>query len=180
MFLRLTHRLSAASLLALSLVCAARAGVRETRTLRVDADHPSAVGPIEIPAGERIARAEAISVECAEDGARAPAGVTVRVGYQGFERGRHLAWLELPDGCGLAVEHARHAARHAARLQVLLELEPSTAGPVAREREVPEWEDGSGSPRAGAATARTSGNPAGTFDTRAGARRAESFGGTPL
>ena len=169
MQLRMTRLLTAASILALALSSAARASVTVTRTLRLDPDHLPAAGPFEIPAGERIARVEAISLECSEDGARAPSGISVRVGYQGFERGRHVAWLELPDGCGLPVEHARHAMQ----LRVLLDLEPSPTRPASRERMVPDWEDGDGPPRARAAGSSTPADAAGTFDMEADAGRTE-------
>src|SRR5712671_7381133 len=126
MLLSVNRRLCASFILALALVGTARADVTMTRTLQVDPARLPGAGPIELPAGERLVGVEAISVECAQDGARTPAGTKVRVGYQGFERGRHLAWLELPDGSGLTVEHAGHVVQ----LRVLLHLEPSPAGPV--------------------------------------------------
>ena len=148
---RVLRLLVTSSVLALALSStAARAADTVTRTLRVDPDRAPGVGPVEIPVDQRIARAEVIAIECAADGARAPAGTIVRVGYQGFQRGRHVAWLELPDGCGMPVEHARHALQ----LQVVLSLEPCGAVPVPRERVVPDWEDGGGPPRARAAEAR--------------------------
>ncbi|HEY6195601.1 MAG TPA: C25 family cysteine peptidase [Candidatus Eisenbacteria bacterium] len=124
----------------------ARAVVTVTRTLQVDPDRLPAAGPLDLPDGQRITRVEVVSLECAEDGARAPAGITVRIGYQGFQRGRHLAWLELPDGCGLPAGHARHAME----LRVRLDLEPSTSAPLPRERVVPDWEDAGGPPPASA------------------------------
>jgi hypothetical protein len=139
-----------------ALVSTARADSALTRTVLVDPDRLPAVGPVELPVGEKLVRLEVISLECAEDGARAPAGIAVRVGYQGFERGRHLAWLELLDGCGLPVEHARHAAR----LRVVLHLEPSPTIPLPRERVVPEWEEAGGPPRANAVDSRRWANPA--------------------
>jgi hypothetical protein len=144
---RLRPHLCAAFLVAVALVGTARADVTLTRTIAVDPDRLPAVGPVELPIGERIVRLEVVSIECVEDGARAPAGTAVRVGYQGFERGRHLAWLELPDGSGLPIEHARHPAR----LRVVLHLEPSSTTPLPRERVVPEWEEAGGPPRAIAA-----------------------------
>src|SRR5262249_39667475 len=122
MLRRVVRHFGTTLLLALSLASTARAGVSVTRTLRVDADRLPAAGPFEIPAGDRITRAEVISLAPAEDGTRAPAGIAVRVGYQGFERGRHMAWLELPDGAALPAAHAGHALR----MQVRLDLEPST------------------------------------------------------
>src|SRR5262245_15905434 len=141
MLRRVTWRLVAACALALSLVGSARAGVSVTRTLQVDPEHLPAVGPIEVPDGERILRAEVISLECAVDGVRAPAGTRVRMRHQGFLRGQGLAWLELPDGSGLPAGHEQHAAR----MQVRLELEHTGTIPVPRERVVPEWEESSGS-----------------------------------
>src|SRR5258706_2574727 len=146
MLLRLIRPRIVPSILALALVSTARAGVTVSRTLQVDPDRLPAAGPLELPAGERIARVQVISLECAEDGARAPAGVTVRVGYQGFQRGRHLAWLELPDGCGLPPEHSRHAMQ----LRVRLDLEPSTRCSLPRERVVPDWDEAGGPPRGSA------------------------------
>jgi hypothetical protein len=151
---RVNRHLCTCLILGLALVSTARAGVTLTRTLKIDPDHLPAAGPLEIPPDERLAGAEVLSLICAEDGARAPAGVRVGVGYQGFERGRHLAWLGLPDGCGLPVEHARHAVQ----LQVLLHLEPSPASPILRERMVPDWEDAGGPPRATTAELRASAN----------------------
>src|ERR1043166_9244949 len=89
------------ALLVLAFVSTARAGVIVTRSLKVDPDRLPAVGPLDIPDGQRIARVEVVSLECANDGARAPADLVVRIGYVGFQRGRHLAWLELPNGSGL-------------------------------------------------------------------------------
>jgi hypothetical protein len=133
---RATRRLGTACVLTLSLVSIARAGVSVTRTVQVEPEHSPVAGPIEVPSGERIARAEVISLECAVDGVRAPAGTRVRIGYRGFERGKSLAWLELPDGSRLPAEHNQHAVR----LQVRLELEHTGTIPVARERVVPDWE----------------------------------------
>src|SRR5512134_3522074 len=116
MLLRVIRHPIAAALLCLAIASSARAGVPVTHTLQLDPDQPPTIGPIEIPSGERIARVQVVSLECAEDGVRAPADVAVRVAYQGFERGRHVAWLALPDGRGLSVDHARHAVR----VQVLL------------------------------------------------------------
>src|SRR6185436_3756266 len=116
MLLRLTRHLVAVSLLALVLVSLARAGVTVDRTLRIEPDRLPSAGPIEIPLGERVARVTVVSIECAEDGARAPVGATIRLGYQGFERGRASAWLELPSGSGLPVEHAQHALKLRVRL----------------------------------------------------------------
>src|SRR5215510_657314 len=154
---RVTRHLSAAPILALLLVAPAHAGVSITRTLRIDPDRLPAAGPIELPAGERISRVEGYSLECAEDGARAIAGVSVRVGYDGFERGRHLAWLELPDGCGLPPEHALHPVL----LRVTLELEPSRTESVPRERVVPDWEAGPGAAPMPATESRIAHDPAG-------------------
>jgi peptidase C25-like protein/VCBS repeat protein/flagellar hook capping protein FlgD len=173
MLLSVNRHLWLPCILALALVSTARAGVTLTRTVRVDPDHLPATEPFEIPAGERLAGVDAISLECAEDGARAVAGVSVRVGYQGFERGRHLAWLELPDGCGLPLEHARHAMQ----LRVLLHLEPSAAGPVPRERVVPEWEPRGGPPRARAAESRM---PANAADGSGAQADAGPIGSPPL
>jgi hypothetical protein len=141
---RSTPPLGIACVLALSFVCAAHAGVSVTRTLQANPEQLPGVGPIEVPSGQRIVRAEVISLECAVDGVRAPAGTRVRIGYQGFERGKSLAWLELPDGCGLPAGHEQHAVR----LQVRLELEHSGAIPAPRDRVVPDWEQSSGSLRA--------------------------------
>src|SRR5688572_17513924 len=102
MLLRVIRHLVVASVIALALVSIARAGVTLDRTLRVEPDRLPAAGPIELPAGKRAARVSVVSLECAEHGARAPAGVAVQLGYQGFERGRAIAWLELPAGSGLS------------------------------------------------------------------------------
>ncbi len=155
MRLRVGRHLIAASLLALALVSTARAGTSVTRTLQLDPDRLPVTGGVESPAGQRVARVEPIALECAVDGARAPAGVTVRVGYQGFERGRNVAWLEMPEGRGLPAGHEQHPAR----LTVRLEFEPSALRPVARERVVPEWED-SGRPTRTIAAGSRSGAPA--------------------
>jgi peptidase C25-like protein/VCBS repeat protein len=139
---RLGCLLIPASLLAWALVGPAWAGPSMTRTLEVAAESGPATVQMEIPPELEVARAQAIALECAVDGARASASVMVRVGYQGFQRGRHLAWLELPEGRGLPAGHDAHAAR----LTVQLELEPSAARPVARERAVSEWWEGGGRP----------------------------------
>jgi len=122
------------------------AGVTVTRTVRLDPRRAPATAPFELPVDQRIGAVEMVSAECTADGARVPAGAAIRVGYQGFERGRHVAWLELPNGCGLPADHAGHAVN----LRVRLTLEPATVAPVPRERVVPEWEDVSvlGGPRA--------------------------------
>src|ERR1043166_4429674 len=146
MLLRVIRLPGFAALLLLALGRPARAVVTVTRTLQVDPGRLPAAGPLDLPDGQRITRVEVVSLECAEDGARAPAGITVRIGYQGFQRGRHLAWLELPDGCGVPAGHARHAME----LRVRLDLEPSTSAPLPRERVVPDWEDAGGPPRASA------------------------------
>src|SRR6266516_1434249 len=107
MLLRMDRHRWAPFIVLLALASTARAGVTVTRTLLVDPDRLPATGPIEIPAGERLAGVEAVSLECTQDGAHVAGGLRVRVGYQGFERGRHVAWLELPDGTGLPIEHAQ-------------------------------------------------------------------------
>jgi len=140
MLLRLTRHLVAASVSALALVSIAGAGITVDRTLRVEADRLPAAGPLELPAGSRVAKVSLVSIQCAEDGARAASSVPVQLGYQGFERGRAIAWLELPAGSGLPAEHAQHALQ----LRVRLELETSTALPLARERVVPDWERSGG------------------------------------
>src|SRR5262245_16121293 len=126
----------AACLLAGALAAPAHAGTPATRTLDVAAGGASRTARMEIPVDQVVARATAVELVCAVDGARAQAPVAARLSYQGFERGRHLAWLELPDGTGLPPGHEGHAAR----LTVRIELEPSSTRPVARERVVPEWE----------------------------------------
>ena len=156
--------LAAASFMALAHSGTARASVTVTRTVQVDPERLPATGPLEIPAEQSIARVEILSIECAVDGARAPAGAAVRVGYHGFERGRHLAWLELPNGCGLPAHHSQHAVR----LSVLLQLEPASDTPVPRERVVAEWEDRNGSPVASSEASRAA--------TRAGLPQTDATG----
>src|SRR5262245_29905021 len=130
--------------LAAALAGPARAGQLVTRTLDVDSRGPSPTARIEIPVDQVLAGATAIDLVCAVDGARASAPGALRVSYQGFERGRRLAWLELPDGTGLPAGHEGHAARLTARVA----LEPSLARPVPRERVIPEWEESGGRLRA--------------------------------
>lgn len=154
----LPRPLGIACILALSFACAAHAGVRVTRTLPLDPGNPSSAGPIEVPAGQRLARVEVIALECAVDGVRAPASTQVRLGYQGFERGKRLAWLDLPNGTGLPPGHEQHAVQ----LQVRLEFDRSDAIPVARERVVPDWELSSGSLRARTASPFAPANPSST------------------
>ena len=144
------RHLGAACVLALSLVSVARADASVTRTLELDPKQLPSLRPIELPTGQRLARVEVIWLECAVDGARVPAGTHVRVGYQGFERGRGRAWLELPDGFALPAGHEQHAAR----LQVQLGFERTGATPIPRERVVPEWEESSGPLRAREAISR--------------------------
>ena len=135
---RWLRRLATTSALALALANTVHAGVTVTRVVQIQPERPNVTGTIELPVDMRIARAELVSLECAVDGARAPVSTALRVGYQGFERGRHVAWLELPDGPGLAAGHATHALT----LRVRLDLERSDARPLARERVVAEWENG--------------------------------------
>src|SRR5438045_5906322 len=129
MLLRWLRRLAMTPTLALALVSTARAGITLTRVLQIDPEHPTTTEPIELPADQRIARVELVSLECAVDGARAPAGIAIRVGYQGFERGRHVAWLELPDGCGLSSEHTGHAV--SVRVRMALETADARSAPRA-------------------------------------------------
>lgn len=136
MHLRLGSRLLLASLLALAMAGPAHAGSSMSRTLEIGPASGAAL--LEIPVDQRITGTRAASIECAVDGARA--AVTVRVGYQGFERGRHLAWLALPEGRGLPAGHEAHAAR----LSVELDLMSSAARPVVRERIEPESGEGGG------------------------------------
>ncbi len=136
------HLLIPASLLAWALVGPAHAGPSLTRTFEIGPGPQSATVQLEIPVDQVVAGARVIAIECAVDGARATQGVTARVGYQGFERGRHVAFLDLPEGRGLPPGHEGHAAR----LTVQLELEASAARPVARERAVPEFWEGGGRP----------------------------------
>src|SRR5689334_2627999 len=70
---------------------------------------------IEIPADRVVKGAEVLSLTCAEDGAQATA-VSVKPGYQGFERGHHFAWLVLPEHRGLPAGHEGHALRLTVRL----------------------------------------------------------------
>src|ERR1051326_109335 len=133
MLLRVIRLPGLAALLLLALVSPARAVVTVTRTLQVDPDRLPAAGPLDLPDGQRITRVEVVSLECAEDGARAPAGITVRIGYQGFQRGRHLAWLQIPDGCGLPAGHARHAME----LRGGVRLQPTPTAPPPPQRRGP-------------------------------------------
>jgi len=134
---RLIRPLVLASTFALALASDARAGPVVERTLRIQPVQLPAVGPIEVPTGEKIVRASTISLVCAEDGASAPAAVMLQPGYQGFQRGRSLSWLELPNGTGLSAEHDQHVLE----LRVRLELAPSERTPVSRERVVAGWDD---------------------------------------
>ena len=134
----LARRLIPAFLLAWALVSPTRAGLSMTHSFAIDPESRPASLRVEIPADQVVAGARLIALECVSDGARAPLSATARVGYQGFERGRHVAWLELPEERWLPAEHDAHPTR----LTVQLELEPSTERPVARERVVPEWWEG--------------------------------------
>src|SRR5580765_5542607 len=144
---------------ALALVSTAHAGVTVTRVVQVAPERPNVTGTIELPVDMRLTRADLVSLECAVDGVRAPAGTALRIGYQGFERGRHVAWLELPDGSGLPAEHAGHAAT----LRVRLQLERSDARPLARERVVEDWERGGGLRSARAMASSAPGNAPAPF-----------------
>ncbi|MGH7731334.1 MAG: C25 family cysteine peptidase [Candidatus Eiseniibacteriota bacterium] len=135
-----------------------------TRTLEVDPEPGPATVQMEIPHDQVVARVQVIALECAVDGARAPLGVTAHVSYQGFQDGRHLAWLELPEGRGLPPEHGTHKAR----VTVRLGLEPSAARPVVRERAV--WWERGGTP--GDAAARP--QPAGHATDRSAPRASSS------
>ena len=134
----LARRLIPAFLLAWALVSPTRAGLSMTHSFAIDPESRPASLRVEIPADQVVAGARLIALECVSDGARAPLSATARVGYQGFERGRHVAWLELPEERWLPAEHDAHPTR----LTVQLELEPSTERPVPRERVVPEWWEG--------------------------------------
>src|SRR5215471_13378420 len=156
-------------LLALAFALPAHAGLLSTRTLEVPAGGPSRTARTEIPVDQVIARATVVDLVCAVDGARASAPITVRPGYQGFERGQHISWLELPDGTGLPAGHEGHAAL----LTVRIELEPSLARPVPRERVVPEWEESGGRARSASTLRAAEGEVAGA--SASGARRAQPF-----
>jgi len=140
----LARHLITVLLVASTLTSPARAGTTLTRTLEVDPASTSAAVRIETPIDQIVARAEALELVCAVDGARLAAGAALRVSYQGFERGRHVACLGLAQGQGLPAGHEGHPAR----LTVRLEFESSAARPVARERVVPEWETSGGRARA--------------------------------
>src|SRR5262245_61178722 len=158
-----------ACLLALAFSPPAYAGILSTRTLDVPAGGPSPTPRTEIPVDQVITGATMVDLVCAVDGARASAPVTVRPGYQGFERGHRVSWLELPEGTGLPAGHEGHAVR----LTVRIELEPSLARPVPRERVVPEWEESGGRVRAAATLRAADGEVAGAVAS--GGRRAQPF-----
>src|SRR5262245_50546238 len=162
------HRI-AVGLLAAALAAPAHAGIPATRTLEVTPGGASRTARMEIPVDQVVARVTAIDLVCAVDGARAAAPVTARLGYQGFERGRHLAFLELPQGTGLPAGHEEHAAH----LQVRIELEPSLVRPVPRERVVPEWEESGG--RLRTASTLRAGDGAAAEGSASGNRRAQPF-----
>ena len=128
--------LIAALLLPLALAGFTHADPSLTRSFEIAPGRAAPPVQVEIPPEYALVGVRAIGLECAVDGARFAADVAVHVGYQGFERGRHLAWLELRSWQGLPAGHPAHAAR----LTVSLNLAPASARPLARERVVPDWE----------------------------------------
>ncbi|MFI5370378.1 MAG: C25 family cysteine peptidase [Candidatus Eisenbacteria bacterium] len=130
-------------------------------------DLPTIAERLEIPAGMRVDRVEVVTLETAplgepvmvaparevrrDDGpepATAPdpalyasaafqPDLPVRLGYQGYQRENHYAWLEVTP-----VRWAAASGRleRVSRLVVRLTLEPSATRPIPRERVVAEWE----------------------------------------
>ncbi len=64
--------------------------------------------------------------------------IPVSLGYQGFQRGQHVALLAVAP---VRWNAGTGALEHITRLRVSLTLEPSTEVALRRERIVPEWED---------------------------------------
>ena len=132
-------------------------------------DLPQRGEPLELPAGMRVAQVEVVALETAPLGAgvrmasaivarpgvepverSAPdpafylhAGfqpeVPVRLGAQGFARGRNVATLNVTP---LRWDAASGALERVSRVRVRLTLEPAVERPLERQRIVPEWEGG--------------------------------------
>ena len=64
--------------------------------------------------------------------------IPVELGYQGFQRGSNVAWLQVSPVRWDAVSGRLERVD---RMSVELVLEPASQIPVVRERVVPEWED---------------------------------------
>jgi len=63
----------------------------------------------------------------------------VQLGYQGYQRGRNLAWIRVSP---VRWEPGSGRLERVSRVRVRLVLEPGFGAPLLRERVVPEWEEG--------------------------------------
>ena len=123
---------------------------------------------VEVPAGLRLVRVEVLDLQSASlaASARIPSAIRptpglgpiersapdpelfsrpgfqpespVRLGPQGWMRGRDLASLQI---CPVRWDASTGQLERLTRLRLRLELEPGLAAPAKRERIVPEWED---------------------------------------
>ncbi len=164
-------------------------------------DLPALMERVEIPADMRVARIEVARLETETMGedvniapaiqvtrglgpelrtARDPAfyerdgyrpDVPVTLGYQGFERERHIVTLQVTP---LRWSPTSGRLERVTRLVVRLVLEPSERRPLALERIVPDWED-SRPPARGGSVARTV-----SLEAAPAARAARPFKATQL
>ncbi len=171
-------------------------------------DLPQVGEPIELPVGTRLAGVEVLGLETASlaRGVRLPsaqilrhgtepverstpdpalfgrAGFVpdelVRVGMEGFERGRNVAYLLVSPA---RWNPATGELERVDRLRVRLTLEPTTDRPLERERVVPEWEEPSALAAAGrAATLAAAGVSGGRTAQPFKAEQLPSVQGSPV
>jgi hypothetical protein len=129
------------------------AGLRVARVEIVGADYEPLAGGVRLPSAAVMRPGIAAVERTAPDPAyfeRAgfQPGMPVRLGPQGFQRGRTLAEIRL---CPVRWDAATGALERATRMRVRLTFEPSPAGPLARERGALPWDAGAtAGPRRGA------------------------------
>ena len=141
-------------------------GIPEYRPGRPDL--PMLDERVEIPVGTRVTRVDVLVVESAPLGEAVTVAPAVEIrrdagperrtppdpawyarggvqpadpvvlGYQGFERGRHFALLQISP---VRWDAASRRLERVTRLVVRISLEPSGIQPLTRERIVPDWED---------------------------------------
>jgi hypothetical protein len=115
-------------------VAGVRVVVLETAPLKERAMLPSAVEPR--PGLEPVERTAPDPEYFSRAGFQP--GSPVRLGYQGWMRGRNMASFEV---CPVRWDAVSGRLERVTRLSVRIELEPGLESPAPRERIVPEWED---------------------------------------